>query len=390
VTDPGSFVAMRLTGQRFEEAGMPVDALPELAAYRDLVLAVARELFLRRNPSRQRVPRGFADSFQLRLRQIDKGSAIPVLERVSDTTALFPSDTDTLFDQSRDLIQGAILAVASSGRLPEEFPISTLADFSRFGRTLRAGEFIELSSPAAPRPARYSGAVRRILIKSKRSNYLQESAIDGVITEINSDRVSFQLAHLSRAGLATSIPCTFDPELFESIRRRLRAPGEDGTPVRVEGFISFSPSDRPVAVPHVLGITAAGEEDADENIGVVADVVSVSAAHIEAARRLDAMSELTDGWLDGEGSAVSGRVVGFVRDVLSDVSEDTIKDIRIFPTEPGGLRLEWQRYSTEFSLDFNADGSISYDDVDLETGSATERTLSFDDLDDVRVLLTGV
>jgi hypothetical protein len=87
-------VTMRLTGSRFGQPGMPVEVLPELTAYRELIVAVARELFLRRNLGRQRVPRGFTESFQLRLERVDKGSTIPVLERVNPGQALHPEFDD--------------------------------------------------------------------------------------------------------------------------------------------------------------------------------------------------------------------------------------------------------------------------------------------------------
>jgi hypothetical protein len=378
---------MRLTGRRFEDVGMPVEALPELAAYRDLVLSVARELYLRQNRHRQRVPRGFADSFELRLRQIDKGSAVPVLERLVENTALFPADTDRYFDDARDMVQNAILSVAGSGRLPEIFPAQTLPEFSRFGRTLKAGEFIELSSPSNPRPARYSAAVRRILIKSKHSNYIQESSLDGVITEINSERPSFQLAVRGRSG---SITCAFERELFESVLGRLRVPGEEGIPVKVEGFVSFDPSDRPIAVPHVLGITTADADEEDEGPVPSSDSLSsVPQALAQALRRLAEIEALEAGWLDGEGDAVSAEALRFLRGLLSDLPGGTIADLRFYPTEIGALRVEWQRYLTEFSLDISGDGAVVYDEIDLHTGSETERNLTFDEVDDIRVLVVG-
>ncbi|MFR9801724.1 hypothetical protein ACL02T_05375 [Pseudonocardia sp. RS010] len=387
MTEPSSFVAMRLTGRRFEDGGMPVEALPELAAYRDLVLSVARELYLRQNRARQRVPRGFADSFELRLREINKGSAVPVLERVIGDGALLPSSTDRYFDDARDMVQNAILSVAGSGRLPESFPARTLPEFSRFGRTLKAGEFIELSSPVNPRPARYSAAVRRILIKSKRTNYIQESVLDGVISEINSGGPSFQLAMRGRPG---TITCTFEPELFASVRTYLRAPDEEGVPVRVEGFVSFDPSDRPIAVPHVLGIAT---PDADEDDGAEAptiDVVSTASGPITAAlQRLSEIESLEAGWLDGEGDEVSAEALRFLRGLLTQMPASTVGDLRFFPTETGAIKVEWQRYSTEFSLDVNGDGTVVYDEIDLHTGSETERDLTFDDVDDIRVLVVG-
>lgn len=387
VTEPAQFVTMRLTGSRFGQAGMPVEVLPELAAYRDLIVTVARELFLSRNPGRQRVPRGFAESFQLRLERVDKGSAIPVLERVSTEVNLFP-DIDDFFAESRDAVQAAILSVASSGRLPEDFPPTALSEFSKFGRTLRAGEFIELSSSTLSRPARYSAAVRRILVGSKARSYLQETSVDGMITEVNSERSSFLL----RTG-PQLVPCTFEGELFESVVSKIRPADEDGIPVRIEGIVSFNPQDSPIAIPFVTGITALdGDEDDPYPLpGKLSRIDSEESddALTQALDRLNSLQSLPSGWLDGGGAKISPDVVSYARRIISNVDRATLAGIRIYPTEDGGIRLEWRRFSTDFSLDFQPDRSVLYDEVDSDTGSETERKLSFEESRDVRVLLVG-
>jgi hypothetical protein len=70
-----------MTGARFDGGGMPVEAAPELAAYRDLVISLAEELFRQRNPGRQRLPARFEDRLQLRLETVEQGSAVLVIER---------------------------------------------------------------------------------------------------------------------------------------------------------------------------------------------------------------------------------------------------------------------------------------------------------------------
>lgn len=380
---------MRLTGSRFGQPGMPVEVLPELAAYRELVATVARELFLRRNPGRQRVPRGFTESFQLRLERVDKGSTIPVLERVSPESVPF-SEFDDFFSKSRDLVQNAIISVATSGRLPGDFPNNALADFSRFGRTLRTGEFIEISTPSSVRPARYSAAVRRILMASKAKGYLQETSIDGAITEINSEKSSFQLRVGSRLIL-----CSFEWDLFETVVSKLTPPGDSGTTVTVEGIVSFGPDDQPVSVPFVSGVLVA-EDDPDVEMAASSDgvpeplrlsVISIHMMHV--FDRLAEFRSLPAGWLDGEGEPISGDVVDYVRSVLENLEDNVLSEVYIYPTLEGGVRLEWRRYSTEFSLDFRSDRTVLYDEIDLDTGGETERLLSFDEFKDIRVLLVG-
>jgi hypothetical protein len=68
-----TFAKLRLTGGRFEGDGMPVEALVELVAYEQLVVGVAKELFRREHSGRQRLPRGFAERLQLRLRTVERG-----------------------------------------------------------------------------------------------------------------------------------------------------------------------------------------------------------------------------------------------------------------------------------------------------------------------------
>jgi hypothetical protein len=378
---------MRLTGSRFGQPGMPVEVLPELAAYRELIVTVARELFLRRNPGRQRVPRGFTESFHLRLERVDKGSTIPVLERVNSESALL-SEFDDFFSESRDLVQNSIIGVATSGHLPGDFPNNALTDFSRFGRTLRAGEFIEIRTPSSTRPARYSAAVRRILMTSRVKGYLQEASIDGVITEINSEKSSFQLRVGSRLIL-----CSFEWDLFETVVSKLTPPGDSGTTVTVEGIVSFGPDDQPVSVPFVSGVLVA-EDDPDDKMaasfGETRELLpQVSAISTHVFDRLAELRSLPAGWLDGEGEQISENVVAYVRRLLEDLQDNLLSEVRIYPTLEGEVRLEWRRYSTEFSLDFRSDQTVLYDEIDLDTGSETERHLSFDEFKDVRVLLVG-
>ena len=81
MTHRSPFATLVFRGKRFDGAVMPLEALPELAAYRDLLAAVAREFFFAENPGRLRLPKGFADSFRLSLARIEQGSAVPIVER---------------------------------------------------------------------------------------------------------------------------------------------------------------------------------------------------------------------------------------------------------------------------------------------------------------------
>lgn len=72
------FVEMSFHGPRFDGPGIPVDALAELVAYRELLIEVAKHLYRRSHPG-QPLPEGFADRCDLRLRYIERGPSQPTL-----------------------------------------------------------------------------------------------------------------------------------------------------------------------------------------------------------------------------------------------------------------------------------------------------------------------
>ncbi len=76
--DNGEFVRVRFAGGRFESHSIPFDVLPDLAAYSDLIVEMAKHIYRQRN-DRVRVPRGFAESFQLGLFEVKRGNSATAL-----------------------------------------------------------------------------------------------------------------------------------------------------------------------------------------------------------------------------------------------------------------------------------------------------------------------
>ncbi len=93
--------------------------------------------------------------------------------------------------------------------------------------------------------------------------------------------------------------------------------------------------------------------------------------------------------MDGGGERVAPEALELARDVVTQLPLPTVGELRFYPTGMAAVHIGWQRYTTGFSLDIGPGNSIHYDEVDFHTGSSTEKTLTFDDLDDVRVLVTG-
>jgi hypothetical protein len=234
---------LRLTGGRFDGVGMPVETLVELAAYRDLVLGVAKELFRTTHPARQRVPRGFAERLQLRLRTVETGSAIPVLERVAASGALLADDDE--FTRARDVIEDAVAAVGSGADLPSAFPGSALVLFNRFGQTLRSDEAIELRRGASPSGATYTRGVRKRLVLNQRRTFQEEVEDIGWVSEVDADHMSCLIR--LRIGAPRAIPAPLDEVTFAAVKEVL-APKGRGPPGSRLGYRSL----RHRSAPHPL------------------------------------------------------------------------------------------------------------------------------------------
>ena len=61
------FIQPKFVGPRFDENTLPLSAAKDLVAYEELVVELAKHLYLTKNRDRQRVPKGFADGFHLHL-----------------------------------------------------------------------------------------------------------------------------------------------------------------------------------------------------------------------------------------------------------------------------------------------------------------------------------
>ena len=71
------FFSPRLTGSRFEDHTLPVNILEDFSALEELIIELAKKIYLEENPNKKRVPKGFSDGIYLKLANIQEGSAIP-------------------------------------------------------------------------------------------------------------------------------------------------------------------------------------------------------------------------------------------------------------------------------------------------------------------------
>lgn len=367
-----TFVTHVLKGARFEGHAMPVTVLPELAAYRELVLDIARSLFFREHPERQRVPKGFDDGIDLVLRGIGAGSTTTVLERrskvpIADAAqlSLIPSKmTETCvskpdhFEQARDLVNEMIEAVRTRRPVPSNFPPHAIRLFNSFGRSLQDDESIEIRDVTGRAVATYDRHVRKRVVLLRETTYEDVVEIIGKVTQYDSQRETFGALVDDR-----TIPAPLAGLDEDQLRIvRTAAVHMEDLRVRVCGTGAFDQDDKLV---RFVGITElAFSEDEDLR------------AKLDPEKRLAVLADLSAGWLDGEGAALPRARLEWLATVLEKAEAQGLARPYLYPTPEGGVQAEWSFLDAEVTALFAlGDDSVSCVGVQIKSGAHLDEDL---------------
>lgn len=74
---------------------------------------------------------------------------------------------------------------------------------------------------------------------------------------------------------------------------------------------------------------------------------------LDVAARVDELRSLKDGWLEGHGRAPNGATLNWFTATFDAQFGDELPLPYVFPTETGGLRLEWELGDADISVDID-------------------------------------
>jgi hypothetical protein len=319
------FVQPRFEGARFAEHTIPLEVARDLAAYETLVVEVAKHLYIQEHAERQRVPKGFAADFHLHLERVDDGCAKPMLAVVTAGALALGEGANTYFERARDLISECV--AAQEGRLPEDFPRPLLAHFNQVGRSLRDDERMELpranGTSAILTPRR-----RKHLVLAADTVYQREIELCGTIGEADWEKSSFRVRLADGSQAVIPMSESFHPKAREF-------GGRNRCQVTVKGVATFDSWDK------LQKVISAESPEIQPNY--------------QLAARFDALVELRDGWMEGQGRAPDqGKLAKVAEEMVGHYPEQLPLPV-IVPTPEGNLLFEW---------DSPGDPSV---DLDLET-----------------------
>jgi len=252
---------LTFVGSDFDDHGLELGFLSDLAAYKQLVVETTKSLWRAEHPDRERLPRGFEEGIKLKFFEIQPGSTVLAIQRVfevedGDTVNMAFPEGDPVNDAAI-LLEEAIEAVSEERVLPDRFPPNVIPFFDAFGKSLRDDARIELRSPRRTVRSVYTPQTRQRLTEWSDRYYEDRVDITGEVRLADLEGCNFLL----RLDAATKATGKFAPEqeavvteaLYEHTSRRLRvigvgrfdqATGRLDRLVRVDS-LEFAPSETP-------------------------------------------------------------------------------------------------------------------------------------------------
>ena len=259
-------------GKRFEDHGLDLDVLPELYAYKELLVSIAKELWRRHHPDRQRLPKHFEDSLCLRFYALQEGSvAVPIFREVEVATQaeMFEFEKPDELDEAVTLIGEAVDASNTGVALPEAMPKNIIQLFENYGRTLREDESFELQPFHSVKKVSYTPKSREWLLKCCAEGYADRIDFTGEVRVVDLSG-KFEL----RLQDGTKVPAKFSADQEWLVTEALRE--HASRRLRVKGTAEFHSDGKIKGVTAIsdLAIQPVGETPFDENARPIWEVIT--------------------------------------------------------------------------------------------------------------------
>ncbi|MCC5841504.1 MAG: hypothetical protein JJT96_15425 [Opitutales bacterium] len=350
IKDP--FIQPRFVGPRFEGHTLPLSAAKDLAAYEELVTELAKHLWRKKKGGRQRVPKGFAEGFNLHLEKIDEGSSKLAIVAMMLTTGVEWFDViPHEINEAKDLIN-AVIATEEGDALPTEFPKDLYSYFNRLGRSLEPGEFIEWAPDSPANKAVLTPEKRKRLVLGHRETYEAEVDVIGSVEELDAGKKTGTL-RVEKGSVGFS----FDDPFFADLKEAL---GVKTMCVRIQGIGVFDVNEK---------LSSIIEIDQLEQI-----------SHYPLASAIENLQTLSGGWLEGGGMAPSESDLESLVNEVSARFPDLLEYPSVVPTEEGNVVFEWIRPNLRIELEVNfPEKKLELYSTNLADSSFVEEVFSRDE-----------
>ncbi len=208
-------------GPSFEDHGIELNVLAELIQYKRILIETAKELWRKRHPERERLPKGFEETVRIKFYEICASSAaVPLYHEIEyeDNQMLFDFEAeDELYDAAK-LIESGFDSINSEDPLPEEFPKNVVPLFDNFGKTLRKDDYIQSQSSKQDKPANYTQNTRERLTNLVDHDYEDVVDVLGEIRLADLDGLNFAIRMDDGSKVIGKFNQEHEPLIIEALR----------------------------------------------------------------------------------------------------------------------------------------------------------------------------
>lgn len=358
----GSFLQLRLAGDRFSDHSVPFDTLLGIAQFKALIVEASRLEYLKHQKHRKRIPRGFSQAVELKLTSIEAGSAqVGIGLELSGTQSLI-ANQESYFARGRDRLIRTIQK-AGNGEKMEGVEVSRKMSngFDLIAKILEDGEELHVIRPNGIANERERAVFTKEIAARLRntSAYDEEVSADieacGYISELNQENNTLQLRLHDGARFNPSISAELLDtalDVFNGYRRGLQA--------------HFRGTGLKNAAGRIVGINKI------THLHIMDDPLNIS-------HQLDNIRKLSNGWLDGEGTAPSYDGINWIESKLHRYIPNDFPPIYLYPTETGGILIEWSIESNEASIEVDLESRIGiWHELNVQSGEDDEREFNLD------------
>ncbi|XZF13495.1 hypothetical protein ACTHGU_17080 [Chitinophagaceae bacterium MMS25-I14] len=346
------FLAPRLTGRRFDDHSIPLELLEDFAAFEELLVEVAKWLYLKQHPDRHRVPKGFTNGISLKLSSIDQGSSIAKIVLVTASTGLFANDY-SYFEQARDSILSSIDAAETNKNITEFIPEYLLGYFNRIGKRLKDDEAIDFS-PNTDVQAKLTNSNRKklVLASSKIQEVTLETSVRALIPEIDKEKKTF----IIQLKEGRRLPAAIKEQYYQTILDAF-AKYEQNNAVLISGIGKFNKYDKLESFDSIEHITHLDP--------------------LDVRSRLEDIATLENGWLNGEGIEPNKVGLNWFSETFENNYDPELPLPYLYPTINGDLQAEWTIADYDITLSVNL-GTKEAHFHSLKHSNDEEDSLTFD------------
>lgn len=335
--------SVRYVGRRFNGARLPLDVLADLPALRDLIAALAKQEFRQKNSDRKRVPRGFDKSISFSLIEIEHGSAIPVFELDREVAQ---QNLPNFGDGMQEIVNRAYQRVAKifddagHGNFPQALPLDAIHALTKLGANIQDDERIEFRGATGTdgNVVSLDAFRRKTLLTRVRETYTFEFESVGILTGVDASHNTIQVQTEEYGELRLPLDGVSMPA--EQFDGNLRTLVEFSLSIALDAHDDF----KAIEEVHSVDLVRPYDDELDRCIN-----------------RLQDLAKIEKGWLGNQQGEQLVHLAGMRATQIIFMRADLARLFRIFPTEDGGISLEFDKDRWSFAVEVMPDGSLEID-----------------------------